>query len=342
MRLYADYNSESLFQSRKLQFIKRIESESEYYILNVGETQYIEHLVNEYKLDFPFIDKENAYIDTYEKDIHASQFPSSFLMYERDKYYKKDVVVYYIPFTGDINILKFRPRTYNTLIGYDLITAGQTIKIEIINFNNNPEEITKIYNDTLKRIFACYGNLKSEVESFNDSLESSIEFALNSRKQHFLSKKDFLSSLGVPVKDKSNTSKTFSVPKPNLRDKISIKPTVLEKNFKPEPTLDFENYQKILKIINDIGKNFERLPSVYSDKHEEDLRDHILMTLDPNFEYGNASGETFNKKGKTDIRLSYDSSVVFIAECKFWSGEKGFLETIDQLLGYLTWRDSKT
>jgi len=65
------------------------------------------------------------------------------------------------------------------------------------------------------------------------------------------------------------------------------------------------------------------------------------MTLDPNFELGNASGETFNKTGKTDIRLSYDSSVVFIAECKFWGGEKKYLETIDQLLAYLTWRDTK-
>jgi hypothetical protein len=31
-----------------------------------------------------------------------------------------------------------------------------------------------------------------------------------------------------------------------------------------------------------------------------------------------------------------------VAECKFWNGEKKFLETIDQLLGYLTWRNSKT
>ena len=33
---------------------------------------------------------------------------------------------------------------------------------------------------------------------------------------------------------------------------------------------------------------------------------------------------------------------VFIAECKFWKGPKAFSEAIDQLLGYATWRDSKT
>ncbi|MCH9023599.1 MAG: hypothetical protein IID32_12685, partial [Planctomycetes bacterium] len=32
---------------------------------------------------------------------------------------------------------------------------------------------------------------------------------------------------------------------------------------------------------------------------------------------------------------------VFIAECKFWHGPKGFSDAIDQMLGYLTWRDSK-
>ena len=32
---------------------------------------------------------------------------------------------------------------------------------------------------------------------------------------------------------------------------------------------------------------------------------------------------------------------MFIAECKFWTGEKGYLKTISQLLKYLTWRDTK-
>jgi hypothetical protein len=62
--------------------------------------------------------------------------------------------------------------------------------------------------------------------------------------------------------------------------------------------------------------------------------------LEPNFE-GSATGETFNKTGKTDILLRHEGSNVFIGECKFWKGEKSFLATISQLLGYLTWRDSK-
>lgn len=143
------------------------------------------------------------------------------------------------------------------------------------------------------------------------------------------------------MKKKEGVAETFSVPNPKLKDKIIVKPIVYEKDFKPEPALDDNNYKKILKIINDVGKNFERLPSTYKGKGEEDIRDHILLILDPNFELGSAGGETFNKIGKTDISLRYDSSVVFVAECKYWKGEKTYLKTIDQLLGYLTWRNSK-
>lgn len=342
MRLYAEYPSDSLFNSQRKSIEAHIENESEDYILNVGETQYADFLISEYILDFPIIEKENAYVDSYDTEIQGSQFPAYFSIYDKNKYYKKDVIVYYIPFTGNINLLKFQPSAYNTAIGYELRTENQNIKIEIINFNNDTEEIKNIYNKTIRRIFACYENLKSEVEDFNSNLESFIKSTLNNRKQKILTKKDFISSLGVPIKEKTETPKTFSVPKPNLREKISVKPKVLKKGYSPEPTMDNDSYQKILKLVNDIGKNFERLPSLYADKKEEDLRDHILMTLDPNFEYGSASGETFNKSGKTDIQLRYDSSVVFISECKFWAGEKKFLDTIDQLLGYLTWRDSKT
>ncbi|MFB6447156.1 hypothetical protein [Bradyrhizobium tunisiense] len=65
------------------------------------------------------------------------------------------------------------------------------------------------------------------------------------------------------------------------------------------------------------------------------------MQLNGQFE-GAATGETFNYQGKTDILIRVDGRNIFIAECKFWGGPKVLLETIDQLLGYLSWRDTKT
>lgn len=82
-------------------------------------------------------------------------------------------------------------------------------------------------------------------------------------------------------------------------------------------------------------------PDAFKTMDEEALRQHFLVQLNGQFE-GNATGETFNMSGKTDILLREGERNVFIAECKFWKGPKAFGEAIDQLLSYATWRDSKT
>lgn len=84
----------------------------------------------------------------------------------------------------------------------------------------------------------------------------------------------------------------------------------------------------------------ERSPKAFEQMGEEDLRSHFLVQLNGQYE-GRATGETFNFQGKTDILIREGDRNVFIAECKFWHGEKQLLETIDQLLSYLSWRDTK-
>jgi hypothetical protein len=74
---------------------------------------------------------------------------------------------------------------------------------------------------------------------------------------------------------------------------------------------------------------------------EENLRDQFLVPLNSHYE-GQATGETFNSAGKTDILIRDGDRCVFIAECKIWRGQKSLSDAIDQLLGYATWRDTKT
>ena len=64
------------------------------------------------------------------------------------------------------------------------------------------------------------------------------------------------------------------------------------------------------------------------------------MQLNGNYE-GQATGETFNYQGKTDILIRSGDRNIFVGECKFWNGPAKLTETIDQLLGYVSWRDSK-
>jgi hypothetical protein len=84
----------------------------------------------------------------------------------------------------------------------------------------------------------------------------------------------------------------------------------------------------------------ERSPSAFASMGEEHLRDHILVILNGQFE-GQATGETFNRSGKTDILIREKDRNLFIAECKFWDGPKSLTDAVDQVLGYTCWRDTK-
>ena len=101
-----------------------------------------------------------------------------------------------------------------------------------------------------------------------------------------------------------------------------------------------DDYEYILSVLSNMVIVMERSPRAFRDMSEEDLRTHFLVPLNGHYE-GQATGETFNYEGKTDILIRVDGRNIFIAECKFWTGPKGLTKALDQLLGYTSWRDTK-
>lgn len=109
-----------------------------------------------------------------------------------------------------------------------------------------------------------------------------------------------------------------------------------------EPTSNHEIYLQVLKTLRKIGRSFETKPNNYIGKDEEGIRDAFLPVLETCFEGCTATGETFNRNGKTDLLIRHaDGTNIFIGECKFWNGPKHLSESINQLFDrYLTWRDT--
>ncbi|MFI2318500.1 hypothetical protein AMK17_32475 [Streptomyces sp. CB00072] len=104
-------------------------------------------------------------------------------------------------------------------------------------------------------------------------------------------------------------------------------------------------YADAVKVLRGTRNQIERLPSLHQGKQEEDIRDVLTAALGGAFE-GQATGESFNGKGKTDILLRIDDRNILIGECKFWAGahtkDKGISAIVTQLLGYLTRNDRQT
>ncbi|MCF6768574.1 hypothetical protein L3V86_09395 [Thiotrichales bacterium 19S11-10] len=339
LSIFGELDLQDHLESRISSVISSINDELDSYLLNVNESDYVGHKTDEAKIDPLEIHESQTYATVSEKLIPARDFPPLYNV-RHGKSYKQQVIKYHIPFSGDSSLLRCTPRS-RTLWSMDVDIRNTEFSFEIINFNNDAEEINKEKNSYMRSIIQQFENVSSEVQNYNSNVEVRIVQAFQFRKAVVLKNNNLLSSLDVPIKKSDNVSKTFSVPFPEKRKKISIdRPKVSESEFRPEPSLHQSNYLNILQVIHEVGKQFERLPRLYVGKEEEHLRDHFLMPLETNFE-GSATGETFNKQGKTDILLRHEGSNVFIAECKFWKGKKVFLNTVSQLLGYLSWRDSK-
>lgn len=316
--------------------IEHIKNESEEYILNINENEYLDYILNKFRIYSPVFNFDDISAESIDK-IPSENFSRSRIQRSREN---ETFFVYYIPFEGDGNLLKYRPNPciMNT---FEVNIKNDHLCFEIEYFNGNAEEINRTADSYISLIKKQHTSFLNQAENYNKELFRKIKVYFDSRKEKILKKKDTISSLNVPIRKKENLSETFTIPAPNLRKKISVKPDMTEKGYNPEPAIDNSTYFEILQLLNDAGKVFEKYPSTYVDKYEEELRDHLLFHLQPQFE-GSVTGETFNKTGKTDILIKYHGENIFIAECKFWAGEKGYLDTISQLINYLTWRDSKS
>jgi hypothetical protein len=339
IRLFGDSDGFQFFEGRKHQVLGAVGAQSDDYILNVNREDFLDYLEAEYSLQPIRLLEDELSVSTHTEYIPAERHPFSYLV-DEGRSYKRDVIRYHLPFEADTQLLKVQPSSWLSYHPRAYLDDG-LISFDVINFNLTPDEVRRKAQETLGPIKTLTENLNRDIESFNKWIRPNAAQAFDQKKDEIMKKRDLVAALGVPVKKAADVPETFSVP---VRRTPAIaktpKPEVLDRGFRPEPSLDDSIYQQILKILHDVGKQFERLPSTYANKDEEALRDHILLFLEPNFE-GSATGETFNKTGKTDILMRHEGKNVFVAELKIWRGQKAFLETISQLLGYLTWRDSK-
>jgi len=126
---------------------------------------------------------------------------------------------------------------------------------------------------------------------------------------------------------------------PAPRRGIAVRPGTADGDSTTQPAVGAKDYECILNTIRHGCRTFERTPQTYARHGEEELRDMLLAILNGKLE-GAATGETFRKSGRTDILIEDAGRAAFVAECKMWGGPAAIGPAVDQLLGYLTWRDS--
>lgn len=244
-----------------------------------------------------------------------------------------------IPFTGEKWIFRYRTNPFSLNPPQRTEVHENYLRISIsLPHDADPKQFEEDYQRELGLIKECVKLSHDQVMSYNRDLPRLAQQAIANRRQRLGKHAGIASSFDIPLATKPGAPSIAPV-------KIGIRrpprlPVPPETGLKPEPGIDDEAYERILHFIRHQGRTFERTPATFAVHGEEDLRNIILAQLNAHFE-GRAGGEVFRGRGRTDISIEQENRAAFVAECKLWNGPAGLTGALDQLLGYLTWRDRK-
>jgi len=340
--LFAGGTLQDFLAARQEELRREVEAFDRNYLLNVGETQLCDHLVSKYTLEAPTLRADEIVVeDESEVDIDMNRDPPR-MVFDRflPEYVKGTAVTIAVPFNGTPSLFSYRPSTF-AISGP---SAGKVVNDELrLTYrvlDHNKEQLRRSYDTDFRSIVEYLGWIRQDIEAFVRSLRPMIEQLVRERKQRLLANAGLAASLGVPIRRREGATGTYTPPEIRRKPHIE-RPSVPRGSFEPEPALAQAEYDHILEILERSTGTMERSPSAFAAMGEEDIRWQLLLHLNGHYEVQGAA-EAFNYKGKTDILLPYQGRAVFIAECKFWGGPKLFIETLDQLLSYTSWRDTKT
>lgn len=342
MHPFKDGDTFATFRNILEKVTNEINSLDNDYVLKASQTELEQYFVEKVKIDPLTLYSDKLYIkDQSGIQIDVSHdfmrgFPGERAFVRGTKL---DIA---IPFEGNEALWRIQASTFS-ISGYPEVEIRNNEIVFSINFPDDSAEANQNrIRDEIKReiksLEDAVNYLRNDVNNHNNSAPNVIKQVLERKIKLAQSATGVIAALGIPIK-RTNAEPTFSIPAKRREKPIKL-PTATTGGYKQEPVLDEKEYQYILEILCSMSLVIERNPSSFATLDEEAIRDHFLIQLNGHYE-GSATGETFNASGKTDILIRENNRNVFIAECKFWRGQKTFDEAIDQLLKYLTWRDSK-
>ena len=308
-------------------------------ILSVSEHDLVACLVEEFMLDSPRVLRDKIYIEKYgETQIDVSHRFEYATFGEGPHYVTGDSLTVGIPFEGDGDLFQFRASSFsfNPPRGY---VKGATVFISFENVTLDPEQVKQDIENIVNNIEEYLAWIRNDCDGWNGRIQGLAEQCIQERKQRLLKQAGMVSSLGLPMKRDEAFAEASAIPIRRKRRPVVVSQTP-NKEFKPEPLLPDNEYDYILDVIDRLSLMIERSPTTFVNMKEEEIRNIFLVHLNGHYE-NEVAGETFNAHGKTDILIRAAERNVFIAECKFWTGAKAMSAAVNQILRYLTWRDTK-
>lgn len=324
--LFAGEDLDAWLRGREQSALAEVENATEQDVIGADAQRWAEALAEKHRVDHPELkldDQHFADQGEYSGDFRPAR--------------ELRLVV---PFDGDAEVFRYRPLQIFVNGFPEADIAGNTLQWTMAVDSGKAEEagLDRLAAERIGRITTWLGFGRDQTRDFNTRLGGSLRAAIVARQDRLRRDHDFFARSSIPVRRRDDAPTTYATPVVRRARSHSAAAAVPQGSL--EPVLETEAFEHALEVIRRFGRTMERTPATYVAIDEEARRDIILAALNTHFE-GRATGETFNASGKTDILIRVDDRNVLVGECKRWSGASAFSASLDQLLRYATWRDTK-
>ncbi|OZC46339.1 hypothetical protein CH267_28225 [Rhodococcus sp. 06-621-2] len=249
------------------------------------------------------------------------------------------IATFRVPYTGPRDVWSLQPRGDLMTGSTDPLSAftiGDSehlvLSLRVTGLQQN--EVRNAREQNLGWLETKVGWANGQIDEFDERLRSSVRESAEHRMQLIAQGRALEEASDVPL---YKAPAEEQVPIPLERKRVRLDPS--KETTANEQVMAEHIYADVVQTIEQMTRAMERTPTA-GKLHEEEIRNLILFVLNANYR-GAAAGEVFNGEGKTDILLRWNDANVFIGECKFWTGPAAFRDAINQLHGYVTWRDTK-
>lgn len=279
-------------------------------LLNTSDDALIEYFQSKYTMEVPELQTEKIVADQREINIDVSQDGNRYIRDRSRPFHVAGTQIEVeVPFSGDGQFFRVQPTTFSMSPPRGEV-RGNNLVISIQGTNLAGEQVKNQIDRTLAEIEGNLTNLRASAAAFNASITGRIQSRLSGRKDKLLKDRNLVASLGFAMKPRDNAGSTYV--SPQVRKKLPpAQPPASSAPYKPEPALADEQYENILQIMSNMVRVMEYSPSAFAHADEEAIRTHFLMQLNGQYQ-GQATGETFNYEGKTDILIKDQGRNIFI------------------------------
>lgn len=343
--LFYEGDLDASLRNQLAQVRDRVDAVPKDQFLASPEQTVVDHLASEMEVE-PLVLHEDAMVmEQQETKIDVSSWRERNPFGDSGPIFVAGVqVTVSIPFTGDAVLWKMRPNQWQSVFPRGQIRAPGRDGIGHLNVvfskpSNEPaESFKRDLDEHLRGVRFYVDSQRRQVEQHNSALPNAIRQAVQDRRARLQAQEGITKVLNIPLKPREGAPEIRPIA---VRRKLTRPlPPAPKAGYTPEPGISDEDYEHIISVIRHEGRTFEATPATFSVHDEEQLRDIVLAHLNGHYQ-GDATGETFRRAGKTDVRIEDSNRAAFVAECKVWRGAKELNDAVVQLLGYLTWRDCK-